>query len=230
MRPFLFNAFQLKMIAIIAMLVDHVGAVFFPHILVFRVIGRLTAPIMAFFIAEGYTKTHNVRKYELRLFIFAIISMLPYYLVFGHSPFNILFDLFLGLLVIAFSQRLDKDYQKWCIVLMAAIIAICLQTDGRFGISTLVYLFFYFRGDKKSMGWAAAIMYLGSTVVYALYAITTGEVSLLSQTAIWLRPLSLLALPFLFRYNGERGRSLKYFFYSFYPVHLIIICILMRLL
>lgn len=225
-----FNAFQLKMIAIIAMLMDHVGAIFFPHILAFRVIGRLSAPIMAFFIAEGYLKTHNVKKYMLRLFFFALICMTPYALVFAHSPFNILFDLLLGLMVIHFSMSFKEDYQKWGLVLLAACIAFLLQTDGMLGISTLVYLFYFYRQEKKSMLCAMSILYLGVPVMLMLYGIASGQIAMFSQRTFWLRSLSLLSLPFIFGYNGERGRSMKYFFYAFYPGHLILIYVLMKLL
>ena len=218
------------MTAVIAMLADHVGAVFFPDILILRMIGRLTAPIMAFFIAEGYTKTRNVFKYEMRLFTFAVISMLPYRLLFGHSPFNILFDLLLGLLTIDFSQRFDREYQKWGLVLLAAVAAFCLETDGRLGISTLVYLFYYFRNDRKSAARAMAILYLGSAAVYGLYSVAAGDFTPPVQAGIWLWPMSLMSLPLISCYNGERGRGLKYFFYGFYPAHLIFLYVVKSLL
>ena len=224
------NAFQLKMIAILAMLTDHVGAVFFPHILAFRIIGRLTVPIMAFFIAEGFLKTRSVKKYGLRLLAFALISMPPYYLVFGDSPFNILFDLLLGLMVLHFSQGLNKEYQKWGVVVAAACIALLLQTDGRLGVSTQVYLFYRFRHDKRLLTSSMVILYLCVPIIQVLYGILTGQAFLISEVSLWLRPLSLLALILIFQYNGERGKSLKYWFYAFYPGHLILIYVLMRLL
>lgn len=77
-----FDAYTLKMIAIVAMVIDHIAVLFFPNLIIFRIIGRLTLPIMAFFIAEGYTKTSNAKRYMIRLGLFAIISMIPYYLVY----------------------------------------------------------------------------------------------------------------------------------------------------
>lgn len=228
--PYLLDAFQLKMIAIFAMLIDHVGLVFFPDILLFRVVGRLTAPIMAFFIAEGYSKTRDLKKYELRLFVFALISILPYKLLFGGSPFNILFDLLLGLLIIEFSQWLKKDYQKWILVILVAILAFCLKTDGRMGISTLVYIFYRYKEDKKFMTRAMSALYLGPALGYAIYAILSENIVILNSSSLRLRPLSLFALPLIFVYNGERGRNLKFFFYLFYPVHLFVLYVLRMLL
>lgn len=222
-RTLTLNAFQLKMIAILAMVMDHVGLVFFPSFLPFRVVGRLTAPIMAFFIAEGYTKTRNIMRYMLRLFVFALISMLPYVYVFGQSPFNILFDLLLGLVVIHFSQSLHKEYQKWALVAVAAILAFILQSDGRLGISTLVYLFYRFREDRRKIILSMSLLYFGVLVASAITSIAVGQMAVLGQGSFWLRPLSLLSLLLLFRYHGERGPSLKYFFYAFYPLHLLII-------
>ncbi len=224
------DAFQLKLVAISAMLMDHVGAVFFPHILVFRMVGRLAAPIFAFFIAEGYLKTRSVKRYGVRLLFFALISMIPYSLVFENSPFNILFDLFLGLMVIHFSQKLNKEYQKWGLVIAAACIAILLQTDGRMGISTLVYLFYRFREDRPSLIKGMAILYLVIPMVYTLYDLAAGSGFLSNHLLIWLMPLSLLAILLIFQYNGERGKSLKYWFYTFYPGHLILIYALTYLL
>lgn len=69
------DSFTLKIIAITAMVIDHVGLLFFPTIAIFRIIGRLTIPIMAYLITEGYKKTRSIKKYMFRLFIFALISM-----------------------------------------------------------------------------------------------------------------------------------------------------------
>lgn len=77
------SAFWLKLLAIAAMTVDHIGYLFYPGVSWMRMVGRLTFPIMAFLIAEGYRHTHDLRRYETRLFVFALISMLPFYLAFG---------------------------------------------------------------------------------------------------------------------------------------------------
>lgn len=84
-----FNANQLKVIAITAMTIDHVISVIFPdyptdwRLILLHIVGRLAAPIMWFFIAEGYHYTHNVKKYAFRLFLFALISHFAYNFAFG---------------------------------------------------------------------------------------------------------------------------------------------------
>ena len=219
---FSWDGFTLKIIAITAMALDHIGAVFFPHILSLRLIGRISAPIMAFFISEGYTKTRNIRRYMLRLFVFALLSMVPYYLVFGRSPFNILFDLLLGLIIIFLTDRVKEDYCKWGIVLLGTIIAFLLGTDGRMGISALVYLFYRFKNDIKALVLSMSILYVCPMVLMVLYSAVNLN-ALPQSIGFWLHPFSLLSLPLIWGYNGERGRKVKYLFYIFYPAHLVIL-------
>jgi len=226
---FSWDGFTLKIIAITAMALDHIGAVFFPNVLILRLIGRIAAPIMAFFIAEGYTKTRNLKRYMLRLFVFALLSMVPYYLVFGRSPFNILFDLLLGLIIIFLTDRVKEDYYKWGIVLLAAIIAFLIGTDGRMGISALAYLFYRFRNDKKALALSMSVLYVCPMVLMVLYSVFF--MNTLPQNAVfWLHPFSLLSLPLISGYNEERGRNYKYLFYIFYPAHLLIIYGIMKII
>lgn len=223
------DGYKLKIIAIAAMTLDHIGAVFFPHIISLRVIGRITAPVMAFFIAEGYTKTQNVKRYMLRLFSFATLSMVPYCLVFGRT-FNILFDLFLGLLIIYLTDKVKDDYCKWGIVLLGTLIAMLIGTEGRMGISALAYLFYRFRNDKRSIALSMSILYLSPVIILSLFELAANKTGLAGNTFYLIHPFSLIALPLIFSYNGERGRYGKYLFYIYYPGHLMVIYVIMRLL
>ena len=111
------NGFQLKIIACIAMVIDHVGAVFYPHMEIFRIIGRLAFPIFAFFIAEGFFHTRSVKKYLARLGACAVVFQIPdwfsriYSAVFNvpgfgvNYKFNIFATLFFGLLAILLYDR-----------------------------------------------------------------------------------------------------------------------------
>lgn len=218
-----FDAFSVKMIAIIAMVIDHVGDLFFPKIFIFRIIGRLTLPIMAYFITEGYRKTRNVKRYMFRLTIAAVISMIPYHLVFEHSYFNILFDLLFGLLNIYITDKLEKDWQKWTVVIFFFLIALILNTDGMFGASVLVYLFHRYRDNFKKMVISMTILYTLQLIMITLICVMTNNLMTLYNYTIWIRPFALCALFFIHKYNGERGKSIKYLFYIFYPGHLMIL-------
>src|SRR5690348_14356967 len=105
----LLDAFTLKGMAIVAMTVDHVGAFLYPDNIWLRIIGRLTIPIIAFFIVEGYHHTSNIKRYMFRLFGFALLAQ-PIYLLAFSSGLNVLFDLFLGLSVIL---TIDKFKLGW---------------------------------------------------------------------------------------------------------------------
>ena len=95
------TSFWLKIIAAVTMLIDHTGAVFFPQLAVFHIVGRLSFPIYAFLAAEGASKTHRKSRYLLRLGIFALLSEAPFRLAFSLGwenplPRNVLFTLLCG--------------------------------------------------------------------------------------------------------------------------------------
>ena len=111
------NAFVLKIIAIVAMTFDHIGAEFLPfglgyepYDMIFRIVGRLTMPIMCFFIGEGFTKTRNRGKYAVRLAVFAVISEIPFNLAMASSviyPFhqNVLWSFLIALGLIHCNEK-----------------------------------------------------------------------------------------------------------------------------
>ena len=79
------SAFTLKMIALVTMIIDHVGAVFFPEIIWLRYIGRISMPIYAFLLVQGYQHTRDFKRYVIRMAIFAVVSEVPYDLLFHGS-------------------------------------------------------------------------------------------------------------------------------------------------
>jgi len=218
------NVFVLKMIAIITMLIDHIGATFFLNSEIYypmRLIGRIAFPIFAFLIVEGYFHTRNVRNYIIRLLIFAFISEIPFDLCFQHTIFafgsqNIFFNLALGLLTIhcltLVSKRFDPNHLKGSLLTAGIVIAsMVIATVGRFDYQAygIVYMlvFYYMRGKK--IGLALAFLFV-NVFLFGSH----------------IQVYASLAILFLLCYNGEKGRSLKYFFYAFYPVHLCILFLL----
>lgn len=230
------NSNHLKIIAIIAMTIDHLADLLYPNMqsnivsIILHVIGRLTAPIMFFFICEGYYYTKNLKKYITRLFIFAIISHFAYCFAFGinYIPFttgsvfnqtSIMWSLAWAVvaLYIANGNNKLKEYQKWILVILINIIAFPADFSS---IAVMSILSMYSaRGNlnkqmKAMMLWLSLYALISFIFVNKIY----GVISL----------FAVLVYPLLKEYNGERGKTkwLKWFFYLYYPLHLILIGIL----
>ena len=208
---------DLKWIAIIAMAIDHIWAfILEPYILdslasanlvnitmTTRLIGRIAFPIFTFLLVEGYIHTRNLRRYIVQMGIFALISEVPFDLaskgvIFSSSNQNVFFTLLIGLLTIAIFDRFkERKYLKWLIPIIGMTIATLLRTDYSAVGIVIIFVFYYFRDDKG----------LRNILVIPLL--------LLQATAV-------LALVPIQSYNGKRGKQNKFFFYIFYPAHLII--------
>ncbi len=127
----------LKAFGILVMTIDHIGFVFFPQITFLRVIGRLAFPIFAWYLSQGYIHTSNLKKYFLRLGIFALVSQAPYYLVFREWKLNIFFTLLIGLLAIHLFHR-----KKYVFFVLLVILSKFIPLDySYYGI--LIVLGFY---------------------------------------------------------------------------------------
>lgn len=229
------NANQLKLIAIIAMTVDHLAWTCFPgydtrwFILLAHVIGRLTAPIMWFFIAEGYHYTRNVKKYACRLFLLAFLSHFAYNFCFG-IPFvpqgwfnqtGVVWSLAWGLVMLwIFDNNRIKTWQK-CL----SIPFVCLITfpSDWSCVATMAILFIGTnRGNfKMQMAW----MMIWTAFYAAVYFF------FIDRDYAFVQLFTCLSIPLLRLYNGERGtwKSMGKLFYVYYPAHLIL-CGIVRVL
>lgn len=219
------SAFWLKMIAIVAMTVDHIGYLFYPGVSWMRMVGRLTFPIMAFLIAEGYRHTHDLRQYETRLFVFALISMLPFYLAFGWVG-NVGFTLLCGLLALDCAARLERMWQRTAVLL--GFMALSLPCD--WGFSGVLAIYLFGRVENKRLGAACgvvALLIVSSLKDQCLAAVlgpgVYAPMKFETMCAV------LLAIPPLILYNGSRGRRMKYWFYIYYPLHLAVLGLIARI-
>lgn len=232
------NSNQLKLIAILAMTVDHLIWTVFPgystqwYVLLCHVLGRLTAPIMWFFIVEGYYHTRSVKKYAVRLFWLAVISHFAYNFCFGipFLPFQtgvfnqtgVVWSLAWGLVLLwVYDASGWKDWQK-----MAALIFVCLITfpcDWSCIAAMAVLFMGLNRGNfKEQMKWMMVW-----TAVYALVYFL-----FIDKTYAIIQLFTCLTIPLLRLYNGQRGRwkGMGKVFYAFYPVHLAVLGLLRILL
>lgn len=210
------TSFQLKLIAITTMLIDHIGAVLFPEIIIFRIIGRLAFPLFAFLLTEGYRHTSNLKTYLTRLAVFALISQYPFWQAFGYDAgLNIFFTLITGLLAI----YLVEHYQNILPVFILGLMADLINLDyGMFGI-ILIFLIYYYRNEFKRL-----TIYL--ILLYSLFYIPGGLQADYEAVHYYIQFFALISLIFIKLYNGREGLKLKYFFYVFYPAHLLIISFL----
>lgn len=224
------NGNQLKMIAMIAMTIDHLACVFFPNyptdwwIVGLHIIGKLAAPVFWFFIAEGYFYTRDWKKYALRLLCFAVVSHFAYNFAFGipfipfkTSVFNqtsVIWSLFWGLIALVINDCSKlKQWQKT--VLILGILAISFCADWSCIAVLAIMSISTNRGNfKKQM--TGMMMWC---VVYAVvYFIFINPVYGVIQLFV------ALNIPLLKAYNGQRGswKGMKYLFYVYYPLHLVI--------
>ena len=230
-----------KLIAIAAMTLDHIAWALWPDYphellpLLMHLIGRITCPIMCFFIAEGYHYTRDVNKYTFRLFAFALVShfcyiffsndfvdwhsFIPFYYGQALNQTSVMWPLAWGLVMLraANSQRLPRK------AVPLIIILICLVTfpsDWSCIASLCVLAFGTNRGDlKKQSFWL--VFYVALYAVVYFFAID--KVYGILQMGV------VLAIPVIKMYNGRRGKSprvnrfMKWLFYIYYPLHLLII-------
>ena len=235
------DANMIKIIAIIAMTIDHIAWLIFPGYpceplpIALHIIGRLTCPIMCYFIAEGYHYTKDVNKYTLRLFIFAIIShfayifasmdfvdfksFIPFYYGNVLNQTSVMWPLAWGLVMlrVAHSEKIKEAIKPLLIIL---ICLITFPSDWSCIASLCILAFGTNRGNfKKQMLWMVFYVALYSVV----YFFALDKVYGLIQMAV------VLAIPVLALYNGQRGKNqavnkvMKWVFYIYYPLHLLVI-------
>jgi len=214
------NRNVLKIIAVVAMLIDHIGAYFFPDILAFRIIGRIAFPIFAFFIAEGWKHTRSRKKYFLILCIFAIVSQVPYYFLKTSFQLNILFTFILSIGIIYFIERFKENSVSSMLgtagVFLLSLVGYILGIIdyGLFGV--LIPVVFYFIYLK----WLKFVLVGTLLTLISLENIIFSGLTFENSIQLF----SLFSLILLILYNGEKGKiNFKYFFYIFYPVHLAVI-------
>ena len=229
------NNNTLKIIAMILMLLDHLWGTIIPGNQWMTLIGRMAFPIFAFLIVEGFFHTSDLKKYMKRLFIFGLISEIPFNLIYTGSiifPFhqNVMFTLLLGLLIINEIDKLknNKEIKKKIIPILKIFLFLIFSIIGFVdygvtGVLTIV-VFYLFRGFK--LAWIGQLISL--ILLYIVFF--EGQSVILNifnhEYFLPLQSIGILSLIFIWLYNGEKGKNnklIKYLFYSFYPVHMLVI-------
>lgn len=235
------NSSQLKILAINAMVLDHIAWILFPNIKIFHIIGKVAFPIFCYMIAEGYLKTRNKKKYLIRLIMIALISEIPFIitfrLAFGEQfiALNTIFDLVFGLIAIWIYDTSKSKY-KILAVWFISILGLVLMVDGDFEGVWMIYFFYKYHDDFNTMAKKICMIVILGIAINISYMFINGimcgaELSLIMNyilSANFLGSLiinlfTLLALIPIKFYSGKKGLNVKWLFYGFYPAHLLIL-------
>lgn len=236
------DANALKLIAITAMTIDHIAWLVFAGYptqalpVAMHIIGRITCPIMCYFVAEGYHYTRNIKKYTARLFLFAFISHFAYifasqnfddfksFIPFYYGSFlnqtSVMWSLAWGLVMlrIAKSDKIKSEWIKTALVILICVIS--FPSDWSCIAALCILYIGTNRGKFKiQMLWIVFFVFLYSVV----YFFAIDKVYGCIQMCV------VLSFPLIFMYNGKKGKSIKlnkfmkWMFYIYYPLHLLVI-------
>jgi len=221
----------LKLIAIITMFIDHIGAVIVERMIlrgvsfgsmslkdlylldqVLRSIGRIGFPIFCFLLVEGFIHTRDRVKYGLRLAFFAFLSEIPFNLAFTGKLFsfkyqNVFFTLFIGLLIMALFRVIEEKYNEKRILAIALML---LSLVAGMTLAAILKTDYDYRG-------VISIVVLYIFRMYRPFQLLAGALTFMWEIPA---PAAFLAAAC---YNGRRGLKLKYVFYIFYPLHLLLL-------
>ncbi|MGD0804242.1 MAG: TraX family protein [Candidatus Bathyarchaeia archaeon] len=207
----------LKWLALATMTIDHIGLVLYPQFLILRIIGRLAFPIFSYLLVLGMESTHDPRRYFYRMLGFAFLSQIPFAIA-NEIPIwqhlNIFFTLSLGIILI---YSLEKNNILFIIPFVASII---IPVDyGIYGLATILFLH-----EMRSFKWTGVAFLVSMNLLLIPFASY--------------QPLALLALPIiLLHINGKLNFTLlkketkypkitRYFFYAYYPIHLLVLSLI----
>ena len=230
------TSFWLHIIAMFCMLLDHIWGLGLINNDILTCIGRIAFPIFAFMIVEGYFKTSNLKKYVGRLFIFALISEIPFNLMIGGRVFypmgqNVLWTFLIGIGLIWLMEKVKskniaiRSLTLVGVLLLGFVLGIVTFCDYHNAGVLMVLMFYLLRGNKWYLMLAQFIClyYINTEMLGGLEYVFTlfeHEVHLLRQS------LSLIALIPIWLYNGKQGyynKYIKYLYYSFYPCHIMLL-------
>lgn len=217
------SAFVLKIIAIITMFIDHIGyAIHDGNFSYYNYIGRIAFPIFAFQVSEGYIHTKNLKKYFIKLLLFAIISQIPFMLfnsiITDKIGLNVIFTLLFGLVSIFIYDKCESKILGILVAIEIGLIAQILHFDyGFYGVA-IVLIFYIFKNNFIN----ASLFFIIATATKYIASMINLK-ALLHPTLIKLFLYTCLSIIFIAAYNGKKGKDTRYLLYLFYPIHLLLI-------
>ena len=241
-KNFELTAAVLHIIAMTLMLMDHLWATLLPAREWLTCAGRVAFPIFAFMAVEGYFHTRNFKKYILRMLLFAVLSEIPFDLMYGGTWFypvhqNVLWTFLLGLLGVWLMEQVRKKGKTWMYLLVCVLVVpaglvlgtLCMVDYYGVGILT-VFVFYFLHGRKWwcFLGQLAALYWLNVELLGGLMY----PVQLLGmEFELCQQGLALLALIPIWLYRGRQGyhsKPFQYLCYAFYPVHMLLLVVVLN--
>lgn len=204
---------MLKIIAAIAMTLDHIGLILFPRITVLRLIGRIAMPIFSYMIAQGCHYTRNKLRYFLGVFLLGVVCQSVYVIASG--------DWYLCMPIsFAISIALVFALQKAAAGSKLFYLAFAVGVAALYGLTQVMHLDYGFWGCMMAVFASVPMLFKKADRRWSVLALGVGMLPLAFSMGAW-QFWSFLAIPLLLLYNGQRGKwKMKYFFYIFYPTHL----------
>ena len=234
------TSMSLHILAMVFMLCDHLWGTIVPGNDWLTCIGRISFPIFAFMIVEGYFHTNNLKKYVLRLLLFAVLSEIPFNLAMGSSIFypvhqNVLWSFLISIFLIHWNEKMKTSGGLWKRVLVGFATIVLGYTLGLvtmvdfYHAGVLTVLVFYFFRQKKWWSYIGQFICLWYINIEMLGGFAY-EIHIGGQLLYFARQgFALLALIPIWLYRGKKGyhgKGFQYFCYAFYPLHLLICGIL----
>lgn len=230
------NRDAIKYIAMFTMLLNHIANIFLPFgstlWLLFINLGYFTAITMCYFLVEGYAYTRSKKRYALRLALFALLSQLPYSLAFStgsalqFNGMSMLFTLLLCFFIILALERLQSPALK--ILAVAVLTLVSLFSDWGVFAPMFTVLFVWARGDERrvKLSFVISALFFGLYQYVGLSAVLPSGKNLINALS-GMSAIALSGVCIVYLYNGQRAQRgqgfSKWFFYIFYPAHLLIL-------
>ena len=241
-KNFELTAAVLHIIAMTLMLMDHLWATLLPAREWLTCAGRVAFPIFAFMAVEGYFHTRSFKKYILRMLLFAVLSEIPFDLMYGGTWFypvhqNVLWTFLLGLLGVWLMEQVRKKGKTWMYLLVwvlvvpAGLVLGTLCMVDYYGVGVLTVFVFYFLHGRKwwcFLGQLAALYWLNVELLGGLmYPVQLFGM----EFELCQQGLALLALIPIWLYRGRQGyhsKPFQYLCYAFYPVHMLLLVVVLN--
>lgn len=241
-KNFELTAAVLHIIAMTLMLMDHLWATLLPAKEWLTCAGRVAFPIFAFMAVEGYFHTRSFKKYILRMLLFAVLSEIPFDLMYGGTWFypvhqNVLWTFLLSLLGVWLMEQVRKKGKTWMYLLVCVLVVLAGLVLGTlcmvdyYGAGVLTVFVFYFLHGRKwwcFLGQLAALYWLNVELLGGLmYPVQLFGM----EFELCQQGLALLALIPIWLYRGRQGyhsKSFQYLCYAFYPVHMLLLVVVLN--